>query len=146
MMVSGTRRIVASLSPLAGGVGSFAVDGLYLAAIDQQGVTPPGGRVVFVALWIAAAGLLAVSGAFMRPPSVRAAALGLGAAMLIALGAPAVFSIGIPLLLCGALVAAGAIRAAELAPIPKWVGVAGPIGLLGAAAIGVAIGFVLTDF
>lgn len=145
-MVSGTGRIVASLFGLAGGVGSFAVDGLYLAAIDQQGVTPPGGRVVFVALWIAAAGLLAVSGAFMRRPSVRAAALGLGAAMLIALGGPALFSIGIPLLLCGALVAAGAIRAAELAPIRKWVGVAGPIGLLLAAAIGVAIGFALTDF
>lgn len=70
MMVSGTRRIVASLVGLAGGVGSFAVDGLYLVAIDQQGVTPPGGRVVFVALWIATAGLLAVSGAFMRRPSV----------------------------------------------------------------------------
>ncbi len=54
-------------------------------------------------------------------------------------------SIGIPLLLCGVLVAVGAIRAAELAQIPKWVGVAGPVGLLLAAGIGVAIGFVLTD-
>ncbi|MBA2633773.1 MAG: hypothetical protein H0U86_12385 [Chloroflexi bacterium] len=48
-------------------------------------------------------------------------------------------------MLCGVLVAVGAIRAAELAQIPKWVGVAGPVGLLLAAGIGVAIGFVLTD-
>jgi len=51
---SDSGRLVASVIALCGALGAFAVDALYLVAIAQQGATPPGGRVVFVALWIAA--------------------------------------------------------------------------------------------
>jgi hypothetical protein len=139
-------RSVDSALALAGGLGAFAVDGLYLAAIAQQGVTPPGGRFVFVAVWIAAAGMLAVIGAFTRRPVRRAPLLGLAAAMLFALAVPAVFSIGIPLMLCAALVAVGAVRAGELAQRPGWVGLAAPLVLLLIAGVGVAVGFAVTDF
>jgi len=137
---------IKSLTALAGGSAAIAVDGLYLAAIAQQGVTPPGGRVVFVALWIGAAGLAAVLGAFVRRTPARAAMLGIGAGMLIALAVPAVFSVGIPLLLCGGLVGLGAMRAAELAQVPRWLGLGGPLLVLLLAGIGVAIGFAMTDF
>lgn len=72
--------------------------------------------------------------------------LGFGAAMIVAIGLPAVFSIGIPLLLCGALVAIGAIRAAWLARMPAWSVVAGPFSMLLVAGLGIAIGFAVTDF
>ncbi|MBA2633775.1 MAG: hypothetical protein H0U86_12395 [Chloroflexi bacterium] len=140
------RRSVASVIALGGALGAFAVDALYLVAIAQQGVTPPGGRFVFVTLWIAAAGLLAAIGAFVHPPGSRARMLGLGAAMLFALAVPAVFSIGIPLMLCAALVGMAALRAAELAQVPKWVGLVGPLAALALAGLGVVVGFAITDF
>jgi hypothetical protein len=146
MKAAESNRTVASIFALAGGLASWALDGLYLAAIAQQGVTPPGGRFVFVALWIAAAGMLAVIGAFTRRPVWRGPLLGLAAAMLFALAVPAVFSIGIPLMLCAALVAVGAVRAGELAQRPGWVGLAAPLVLLLIAGVGVAVGFAVTDF
>lgn len=139
-------RPVRSLTALAGGSAAIVVDILYLSAIAQQGVTPPGGRVAFVAGWVAAAAVLSVVGAFVRRPPARAAMLGFGAAMIVAIGLPAVFSIGIPLLLCGALVAIGAIRAAWLARMPAWSVVAGPLSMLLVAGLGIAIGFAVTDF
>lgn len=135
-----------SLIGLAGGLGALAVDVLYLAAIQQQGVTPPGGRVVFVASWIAAAGFVSAVGSFVLSPLRRAAMLGLGAAMLATLGVPAIFSIGIPLLLCAGLISAAAIRAAGKIEIPAWFGVIGPVVLLLLAGIGVAVGFAVTEF
>lgn len=139
-------RPIKSMTALAGGSAAIVVDLLYLSAIAQQGVTPPGGRVVFVAGWVAAAAVLSVVGAFVPRPPARAVMLGFGAAMLIALGPPAVFSIGIPLLLCAALVAIGAIRAARLARMPASSGVAGSLAMLLGAGLGIAIGFAVTDF
>lgn len=144
--MSESDRPVKSLTALAGGSAAIVVDVLYLAAIAQQGVTPPGGRVVFVALWIGAAGVAAVLGAFVRRPPARAAMLGTSAGMLIALAVPAVFSVGIPLLLCGGLVGLGAMRGAELAQVPRWLGFGGPLLILLLAGLGVAIGFAFTDF
>lgn len=135
-----------SLIGLAGGVGALAVDVLYLAAIQQQGVTPPGGRVVFVAGWIATASVVSAVGSFIPSPPRRAATLGIGAAMLATLGVPAMFSVGLPLLLCAALVTAGAIRGAELASFPVWLGVVAPSLVISVAGIGVLIGFRATDF
>lgn len=135
-----------SLIGLAGGLGALAVDLLYLAAIQQQGVTPPGGRVVFVAGWVATAGIVSAVGAFVPSPLRRATMLGLGAAMLVALGVPATFSIGIPLLLCAGLIGAAAIRAAGTMVVPAWFGFVGSAVLLLLAGIGVAIGFAVTDF
>jgi hypothetical protein len=146
MNAAESKRSVASTFALAGGLASWALDGLYLAAIAQQGVTPPGGRFVFVALWIAAAGMLAVIGAFTRRPVWRGPPLSLAAAMLFALAVPAVFSIGIPLMLCAALVAVGAVRAGELAQRPAWAGLLAPLVLLLIAGVGVAVGFAVTDF
>ena len=144
--MSETGRSIMSLTGVAGGVGALAVDVLYLAAIEQQGVTPPGGRVVFVAGWVATAGVLSAAGSFMPSPLRRATMLGLGAAMLVALGVPAILSIGMPLLLCGGLIGAAAIRAAKLASFPLWLGVVAPILLISVAGAGVLIGFLATDF
>jgi hypothetical protein len=132
--------------PLAGGLGALIVDALYLMTIAQQGVTPPGARVPFVAGWIAAAGILSTSGPFIRDASLRAVALGFSAAMLVALGVPAIFSFGIALLLCAGFVGTGALGAAEAAHIPPWMGLVGPLLLLVIAGAGVAVGFAVTDF
>lgn len=141
---TGPRR-VHSLAALGGGIAALAVDALYLAAIAQQGVQPPGGRVPFVAAWIAAAGLAAIVGAGRPSPRRRALVLGASAAALAALGVPAMWSVGIPLLLCAACVAVGAARAAEEASLPAWVGVAGPVALVAIAGLALALGFTLTE-
>lgn len=143
--MGGVRRRVASLPALGGAIGALAVDALYLNLIIQQGATPPGGRVPFIALWIAIAALLAGVGAFTDLPARRAWLLGWSAAALLALGVLAVFSIGIPLLLCGLPVALGALRAAELLRLPWWVALLGPLLMLAVVAGALAIGFVLTD-
>lgn len=137
-------RRIRSLAALAGGLAALAVDALYLAVIAQQGVQPPGGRVPFVAAWIAAAGLTAIVGVGLPSPHRRALVLGGSAAALVALGVPALWSVGIPLLMCAACVAVGAARAAEDADLPAWVGVAGPLALISIAGLGVALGFALT--
>jgi hypothetical protein len=144
--MAGASRFSARIVPLAGGLGALAVDVLYVMAIAQQGATPPGGRVLFVAAWIGCAGALSAAAAFIRDAGTRAVLLGLGATMLVALGVPAMFSFGIALLLCSALVGTGAIRAGEAADVPSWAGLLGPVVLLVIAGAGVAIGFAMTDF
>jgi len=140
------RQWVASIPGLAGGLGAFAVDALYLAAISQQGGTPPGGRFVFVALWIVGAGVLATIGSFVHWPTWRATLLGLATAMLFALAVPALFSFGIALMLCAALVGVGALRAAESAQLPRWVGLVSPLAFVSLAGLCVALGFAITEF
>ncbi len=120
------------------------VDILYLMAIAQQGVTPPGGRVPFVAGWVAAAGLTSIAATFIPAAAIRAAVLGFGAAMMVAIGVPAIFSIGSPLLVCAALMGIGAIRSAEIADGQRWAMFVAPIVLLLLAGVGVAFGFALT--
>lgn len=137
-------RRIQSLTALGGGIAALAIDALYLASIAQQGVQPPGGRVPFVAAWVAAAGLAAIVGAGLPSPRRRALVLGASAAGLVALGVPALWSVGIPLLMSAASVAVGAARAAEEASLPAWVGVAGPLALVAIAGLGVAVGFTLT--
>jgi hypothetical protein len=136
----------ASLFGAGGAIATLIVDGLYLAAIAQQGVTPPGGRVVFVAAWIGAAAAIGLAGAFVRPDATRALLLGGAAAMLVAIGVPAIFSFGGALLLCAAVVAAGAIRAAEVESPHTSILAAVPVMLLACASLGVAAGFALTEF
>jgi hypothetical protein len=142
----GARRPVASILGLAGGLGALAVDVLYLMTIAQQGVTPPGGRVVFVAGWVAVAGSVGVMAAFVRRPSRRALMLGISAAMLFALAVPALFSFGIALMLCAAFVGLAALRAGEVAGLPGWSGLVGSLVLVMLAGGGVALGFAVTDF
>jgi hypothetical protein len=139
------RRRVASLAALGGAIGALAVDALYLNLIAGQGAMMPGGRVPFIALWIAIAAVLAGIGAFTDLPARRAWLLGWSAAAFVTLSVPAAFSIGIPLLLCGLAVALGALRAAELLHLPRWVAFLAPLLLLAVAAGALAVGFVLTD-
>ena len=137
-------RRVASLPALGGAIGALAVDALYLNLIIEQGAVMPGARVPFIATWIALAALLAGIGAFTALPAARAWLLGFSAAALLALGFPAIFSIGIPLFLCSLPVAVGALRAGKLLQRPGWVALLAPVMLL-AVAGALAIGFVLTN-
>jgi hypothetical protein len=136
---------VASLPALGGAIGALALDALYLRLIVQQGATPPGGRVPFIAVWIATAALLAGVGAFTALPARRAWLLGCSAAALLVLSVPAAFSIGLPLLLCGLPVAVGAIGAGRLLRMRWWVAWDVPLLLLAVAAGALAVGFVLTS-
>jgi hypothetical protein len=143
--MDGPRRRVASLPALGGAIGAVAVDALYLNLIIQQGAMMPGGRVPFIALWIATAALLAGVGAFTALPARRAWLLGCSAAALLVLSFPAVFSIGIPLVLCGVPVALGALRAAELLHLPPRLALLVPLLLLAVVSSALAAGFVLTS-
>jgi hypothetical protein len=107
------RTRVASLPALGGAVGALAIELLYVNLIIQQGAVMPGYRVALIVAWIAICILLAGLGAFTQAPSRRVWLLGWGAAALLALSVPAVFSIGLPLLLCAVAVGAGAVSAAQ---------------------------------
>jgi hypothetical protein len=138
------RRRVASLAALGGAIGALAVDVLYVNLIISQRATMPGNRVPLIVVWIAASALFAVVGAFAGTPSRRAWLLGWSAAALLALSVPAVFSIGIPLLLCGIAIGLGSLRAAELLGIRRSVAFALPIGMLAVAGGALLLGFLLT--
>lgn len=138
------RRRVASLSALGGAIGALAIDVLYVNLIISQQATMPGNRIPLVAGWIAVPALLAVVGAFADAPSRRAWLLGWSAAALLALSVPAVFSIGIPLLLCAIAIGLGAVRAAELLGMRRWVAFVLAIGMLAVAGGALLLGFLLT--
>ena len=142
--MDGARRRVTSLPALAGAIGGLAVDALYLNLISRQGVPAPEGRVAFVALWVAAAAVLAGVGVFTELPARRAWLLGWSAAALFVLSLPAAFSIGIPLLLCGALVAGGAFAAGRSLRLPWWGLALWPLPMLAGAAGVLALGFAMT--
>jgi hypothetical protein len=108
------RPRVTSLPALGGAVGALAIELLYVNLIIQQRAVMPGYRVPLIIGWIAMCILLAGVGAFTRAPSRRVWLLGWGAAALLALSVPAVFSIGLPLLLCAIAVGVGAVSAAQL--------------------------------
>jgi hypothetical protein len=136
---------VASVAALGGAIGAVAVDVLYIAAIIQQGVTPPGFRVPFVAIWIAVAALLAGIGAFTWDPRRRAQLLAVSAAWLLTLAVPAMFSIGVPLFICAMAVGLGATRAAEELRLPWWVILLTPTLLVAATGVILFAGFALTQ-
>ena len=138
------RRRMASLAALGGGIGALAVDALYVNLIFQQGETPPGGRVPFVAAWIGATGLLALIGAFQSAPRARAWLLGWSAAGLLTLSVPAAGSIGIPLLICGVAIGLAGLRAAEAMTMPRRKAQLAPVGMVAIAAGGLLLGFVAT--
>jgi hypothetical protein len=139
------RRRVASVAGLGGAIGAMAVDVLYLRAIIQQGVTPPGGRVLFVAMWIAVAALLAGIGAFTWDARRRAMLLAVAAAWLLTLAVPGIWSIGVPLFICATAAGLGATRAAEELRLPWWVMLLAPTLLVAAAGVILFAGFALTQ-
>jgi hypothetical protein len=138
------RRRVASLSALGGGIAALAVDVLYVNLIISQRAPIPGNRVPLVAAWIAACAVLAIIGAFTAAPSRRAWLLGWSTAALLALSAPAIFSIGIPLLLCAIAIGTGALRAAEQLEIRRWVAYLAPLLMIGVAGAALLVGFLAT--
>lgn len=136
---------MASLPALGGAIGAVAVDALYLAAIAQQGSTPPGLRVPFVAIWIAVAALLACIGAMTPTTSTRATLLAVAAAAMLTLAVPGIWSIGVPLFICAMAVGLGATRAAEELRLPWWVILLAPTLLVAAAGAMLFAGFALTQ-
>lgn len=138
------RRRVASRSALGGAVGAVAVEVLYLNLIIAQRAMMPGNRVPLIVAWIAVSALVAGVGAFTAAPSRRVWLLGWSAAALLALSVPAVFSIGIPLLLCALAIGIGALRAAELLQVRRWVAFLLPILMLAVAGGALLAGFLLT--
>jgi hypothetical protein len=136
---------VASMPALGGAIGAVAVDALYMAAIAQQGSTPPGGRVPFVAIWIAGAALLAGIGAFTEATSTRAILLAIAAAAMVTLAVPGIWSIGVPLFICALAVGLGATRAAEELRLPWWLILLAPTLLVATAGAILFAGFALTQ-
>jgi hypothetical protein len=145
MESASSARRVASLAALGGAIGAVAVDALYIRAIIQQGATPPGGRVPFVAIWIAVAALLAGVGAFTWDPRWRAMILAVAAAAMVTLAVPGIWSIGVPLFICAMAVGLGATRAAEELRLPWWVILVTPTLLVAAAGVILFAGFALTQ-
>jgi hypothetical protein len=88
--------------------------------------------------------LLAGVGAFTQAPSRRVWLLGWGAAALLALSVPAVFSIGLPLLLCAVAVGAGAVSAAQLVGARSLVAFVVTILMIVVAGAVLLTGFALT--
>ena len=86
----------------------------------------------------------ALIGAVTTEPRRRAWLLGWSAAFLLALSLPAIFSIGIPLLLCAVPIGLGAMRAAEVLAMPRWMAFLAPVGFVAVAGAGLLLGFVAT--
>jgi hypothetical protein len=137
-------RRVASLPALGGAVGALAIELLYVNLIIQQGAVMPGNRVPLIVAWIAACTLLAGVGAFTQAPSRRVWLLGWSAAALLALSVPAVFSIGLPLLLCAVAVGAGAVSAAQQVGARPLVAFVVTILMIVVAGGVLIVGFLLT--
>lgn len=138
------RRRVASLPALGGAVGALAIELLYVNLIIQQGGVMPGNRVPLIVAWIGACVVLAGIGAFTHEPSRRVWLLGWSAAALLALSVPAVFSIGVPLLLCAIAVGAGAVSAAQLTGARPPVAFVATILMIIVAGGVLVLGFALT--
>jgi hypothetical protein len=134
----------ASLPALAGAVGALAIELLYVNLIIQQGAVILGNRVPLIIGWIALSILLAGVGAFTQSASRRFWLLGWSAAALLTLGVPAVFSIGIPLLLCAVAVGAGAVSAAQLVGARPLVALVTTILMIVVAGGVLLVGFGLT--
>jgi len=138
------RGRVASVPALGGAVGALAIELLYVNLIIQQGAVMPGYRVPLIIGWIGMCIVLAGVGAFTQAASRRVWLLGWGAAGLLALSVPAVFSIGLPLLLCAVAVGAGAISAAQLVGARPLVAFAVTILMIVVAGAVLLAGFALT--
>jgi len=138
-------RRIPSLAGLGGAVSAAAVDVLYLRAIVMQGDQAPGGRVPFVAGWIAASALIAGVGAVTHDSGRRALLLAVAAAAMLALAVPALWSIGGPLLLCGLVTGWGAARAAVQHGVPAWQRVVAPVVFVVIAAAILIVGLALTN-
>lgn len=138
------RRRVASLPALGGAVGALAIELLYVNLIIQQEAVMPGYRVPLIIGWIGGCILLAGVGAFTQAPSRRVWLLGWSAAALLALSVPAVFSIGLPLLLCAVAVGAGAVSAAQLVRVRPLAAFGFTILMIVVAGGVLILGFVLT--
>ena len=98
-----------SWSGLAAAGIAIAVDVAYVAILLAE---DEGDELTFAYL-IAIAALAAAAGAFAPQSEIRATLLGISAFVLIGIGILGIFSIGLPLILAGALAAIGAARTAH---------------------------------
>ena len=138
-------RRVPSLLALGGAIGAVALDAVYLAAIAGQGAVMPGGRVPFVAAWIAVAACLGGIGALTQNAGHRALLLAIAAAAMVTLAVPGAWSIGAPLFICAVAVGLGAARAAEQLRLPWWIVFVAPMVLIPAVGLILFAGFALTE-
>ena len=104
----------------------------------------PGARVPLIVAWIAVSAGLAGAGALTRDARRRALLLGIAAAALLVLAAPAIFSIGVPLLMCALAVGLGAALAAQQSHLPHRIAFVAPIVLIAAMGAILSLGFALT--
>ena len=138
-------RRVPSLLALGGAIGAVALDAVYLAAIAGQGAVMPGGRVAFVAAWIAVAACLGGIGALTQNAGHRALLLAIAAAAMVTLAVPGAWSIGAPLFICAVAVGLGAARAAEQLRLPWWIVFIASMVLIPAVGLILFAGFALTE-
>lgn len=103
------------LKPSAPGLAAAAIalvtDVLYIAVILSEDNDPIVGVVLVVAVLIGGAGVACAMGSLSTDPRLRAALLWPAAAVLIVIGLLAILSVGLPLLVAGALASTAAVRA-----------------------------------
>lgn len=93
------------LLPAAGALLAAVMLGVYLSIIHDQGTRPP----AWVITAFVVGGAAAAYGSLRSAPLHRAA-LTVGAVVLLGLGTLALASVGLPIVLAGALTLAGAVR------------------------------------
>ncbi|MEP7090967.1 MAG: hypothetical protein ABI776_12770 [Nocardioidaceae bacterium] len=98
--------------PLAGGVVALAMVPLYLLVVSSQG----NGAALWVVVALVVAGLCATYGAVRRSPQ-RLVALGVSTVLLVGVGVLGILSIGLPLLVAGALCLTGLVRSSAAAAV-----------------------------
>jgi hypothetical protein len=120
---------------------SFGVLAVYLASVVLEEDADPNARAGLVAGSLAVAGAFAVAAALLGEGGVSMVLLTAASTMLIVWGVLGLLTIGIPLLVGGALAAMAAREAAEAAPTDAFrTSIAAAVGV--ALALGVA--FALT--
>jgi hypothetical protein len=117
---------------------SVAMAFVYLAIIYRQDHRFPARVVVVTCFLLAIAGALAASFR-IASPFARAALLAVGANSLLAIGFLALFSVGVPLMLAGALALPATASALSEAPRPWGLTVAVLASLAAAGAIFVGL-------
>jgi len=93
---------------------ALVMDVVYVIAILSQDDDPVVGIVVIFIVLIGGAGVAVAIGSLRVSPALRAALLWPAAAVLMAIGLLAIFSVGVPLFVAGVLAAAAALGAGRV--------------------------------
>ena len=137
-MVAWPRLARGAWAGLLAGVITFAMIAVYVGLLQSEGtgdLSTTRARAVIV--WLAAAGIAAVTGGVVPHTRVRFALLAVAAFMLLVWGSLAMFSIGLPLFVAGvfALVAADAASRGMPARVTFPMAVGAGAGAIAVAAV-----------